>query len=56
MLKGHEGAIEDIKFDHHHGRIASVGAGHPQIWKISKTGNQDLSGVADHTDGCVPLR
>ena len=48
--------IEDIKFDHHHGRIASVGAGHPQIWKIPKTGNEDISAVRDHTDNRGPLR
>ncbi|KLO04064.1 WD40 repeat-like protein, partial [Schizopora paradoxa] len=36
--EGHSGAIEDLSFDNVHHRLASVGGGHPQVWKLSQTG------------------
>ncbi|KLO04052.1 hypothetical protein SCHPADRAFT_841082, partial [Schizopora paradoxa] len=36
--EGHDGPIEDLCFDPVHCRIASVGGGHPQVWKVSSTG------------------
>ncbi|KLO05305.1 WD40 repeat-like protein [Schizopora paradoxa] len=34
----HNGPIEDLSFDAIHCRLASVGGGHPQVWKISNAG------------------
>ena len=37
-IRGHNGTVEDIAFDSHYRRIASVGAGHPHVWRPAKSG------------------
>ncbi|KLO04610.1 WD40 repeat-like protein, partial [Schizopora paradoxa] len=67
--EGHDGPIEDLCFDPVHCRIASVGGGHPQVWKVSSTdlttGNTILDNppkssatarsVAFYEEGCSVL-
>ncbi|KLO04860.1 WD40 repeat-like protein, partial [Schizopora paradoxa] len=36
--EAHQGPIEDLAFDALHHRVASVGGGHPQVWKLSSQG------------------
>ncbi|OBZ68261.1 hypothetical protein A0H81_12041 [Grifola frondosa] len=35
----HEGIVEDIVYDPHHNRIASVGGGASAVWKVTGTGS-----------------
>jgi len=37
----HDGAVEDLDYDGHHHRLASVGKGSVQVWNIND----------DHMDG-----
>ncbi|KLO04195.1 WD40 repeat-like protein, partial [Schizopora paradoxa] len=36
--EAHQGPVEDLAFDALHHRVASVGGGHPQVWKLSSQG------------------
>ncbi|KLO04592.1 WD40 repeat-like protein, partial [Schizopora paradoxa] len=39
--EAHQGPVEDLAFDALHHRVASVGGGHPQVWKLSSQGILD---------------
>ena len=47
LIRGHEGTVEDLAFDPHYRRIASVGAGHLHIWRPSKSGEPSSSAATD---------
>jgi hypothetical protein len=47
LIRGHEGTVEDIAFDSHYRRIASVGAGHPQVWRLAKSGKSCVGAEMD---------
>lgn len=47
MENFHEGIIESLAFDPVHRRLASVGRGIPQVWKISAAGKSLLISVRE---------
>lgn len=46
LVSAHAGYVEEVQFDTYHGRLASVGDGAAQIWKLSAEGKRMLRFVA----------
>ncbi|KAI0948070.1 hypothetical protein AcW1_009672 [Taiwanofungus camphoratus] len=41
LTAAHNGAVEDVDFDSHYGRIASIGSGTTEVWKLTPSGTME---------------